>query len=179
MTEGGDIDKLGRGTVWKGEIPGCLHQNHVFAVRPNANRLNAEYLAALTASQYGRAYFEATAKRTTNLASTNSTTHVRFPLPLPPVQEQEAILTELGLATQTVDYTIERTNREIDLIREYRTRLIADVVTGQIDVREAAAGLPEIAPEAIDALLSEADESDEAADLGDEGDESEQADAAD
>ena len=33
MTEGGDIDKLGRGCVWRGEIPGCLHQNHVFAVR--------------------------------------------------------------------------------------------------------------------------------------------------
>jgi type I restriction enzyme S subunit len=179
MTEGGDIDKLGRGTVWKGEIPGCLHQYHVFAVRPNANRLNAEYLAALTASQYGRAYFEATAKRTTNLASTNSTTLGRFPLPLPPVHEQEAILTELGLATQTVDYTIERTNREIDLIREYRTRLIADVVTGQIDVREAAASLPEIEIEEAGALLSEADEGDEAADLGDEGDESESADAAD
>ena len=37
-----------------------------------------------------------------------------------------------------------RTEREIDLMREYRTRLIADVVTGKVDVREAAAGLPEV-----------------------------------
>src|SRR5258708_3193712 len=29
LTEGGDFDKLGRGTVWRGEVPGCLHQNHV------------------------------------------------------------------------------------------------------------------------------------------------------
>src|SRR5690606_4567437 len=34
MTEGGDFDKLGRGDVWQGQIPVCLHQNHVFAVRP-------------------------------------------------------------------------------------------------------------------------------------------------
>jgi type I restriction enzyme S subunit len=33
MTEGGDIDKLGRGTVWEGQIKPCLHQNHVFRVR--------------------------------------------------------------------------------------------------------------------------------------------------
>ena len=33
MTEGGDLDKLGRGTVWQDELVGCLHQNHLFAVR--------------------------------------------------------------------------------------------------------------------------------------------------
>ena len=33
MTEGGDLDKLGRGHFWNGRIPGCLHQNHIFAVR--------------------------------------------------------------------------------------------------------------------------------------------------
>src|ERR1019366_5284521 len=33
LTEGGDFDKLGRGAVWRGEIPYCLHQNHIFSVR--------------------------------------------------------------------------------------------------------------------------------------------------
>ena len=33
MTEGGDLDKLGRGYLWNGQIPNCLHQNHIFAVR--------------------------------------------------------------------------------------------------------------------------------------------------
>ena len=42
---------------------------------------------------------------------------------------------------------ISRTQREIDLFQEYRTRLIADVVTGKLDVREAAASLPEEAEE--------------------------------
>lgn len=35
LTEGGDFDKLGRGTVWRNEIPNCLHQNHIFVVRPD------------------------------------------------------------------------------------------------------------------------------------------------
>src|SRR5689334_10895813 len=45
LTEGGDFDKLGRGAVWRGEIPDCLHQNHVFSVRPNRRELLSEFLA--------------------------------------------------------------------------------------------------------------------------------------
>ena len=41
------------------------------------------------------------------------------------------------------DTTISRLEREIELLREYRTRLVADVVTGKLDVREAAARLPD------------------------------------
>ena len=46
MTEGGDLDKLGRGTVWKGEIPDCLHQNHIYAVRCFRHKLLPEFLAS-------------------------------------------------------------------------------------------------------------------------------------
>jgi type I restriction enzyme S subunit len=54
--------------------------------------------------------------------------------------------------TASFDSTITRLEREIELLREYRTRLVADVVTGKLDVREAAARLPEVAdePEALD-----------------------------
>lgn len=37
LTEGGDFDKLGRGTVWNNEIESCVHQNHVFSVKTNAS----------------------------------------------------------------------------------------------------------------------------------------------
>jgi type I restriction enzyme S subunit len=40
MTEGGDFDKLGRGHLWEGQIGGCLHQNHIFAVRPRREALH-------------------------------------------------------------------------------------------------------------------------------------------
>ncbi len=85
MTEGGDIDKLGRGCMWRNEIPGCLHQNHIFAVRCRQDVLVPEFLVGLMISQHGRAYFQLTAKQTTNLASTNSTTLRAFPIILPPV----------------------------------------------------------------------------------------------
>lgn len=91
MTEGGDFDKLGRGDVWEGQISPCLHQNHVFAVRPNPQLLNSYYLAALAASDYGRQYFFSCAKRTTNLASINSSQLKALPVLLPPIDQQAHI----------------------------------------------------------------------------------------
>jgi type I restriction enzyme S subunit len=142
MTEGGDIDKLGRGCVWHGEVPNCLHQNHVFAVRPVLHELLPQFLVVLMASSQGRSYFQITAKQTTNLAATNSSTLGGFPLFLPDVREQHLLLHWIAEHTEGLVSAIERATRGIALFREYRTRLIADVVTGKLDVREAAARLP-------------------------------------
>ncbi|MGV0761146.1 restriction endonuclease subunit S [Tistrella mobilis] len=91
FTEGGDFDKLGRGAVWNGQIEPCLHQNHVFAVRPNPKRLLPEFLALQAASHYGRRYFQMSSKQSTNLASINSTQLKQFPVLLPPLPEQHKI----------------------------------------------------------------------------------------
>ena len=64
------------------------------------------------------------------------------PLMIPPLKEQIEIATGINIETAPINVAIERLNREIDLLREYRTRLVADVVTGKLDVREAAARLP-------------------------------------
>ena len=74
---------------------------------------------------------------------------------LPPVAEQRAILELVNGDGARIDAVVSRLQREIDLLREYRSRLVADVVTGKLDVREAAARLPdeawpEIAEESID-----------------------------
>ena len=63
-------------------------------------------------------------------------------LPVPPVQEQKRIADQIRVATANIDAAISRDRRQIELLREYRTRLIADVVTGKLDVRDAAAELP-------------------------------------
>lgn len=68
MTEGGDRDKLGRGTIWHGEIPGCLHQNHVFAVQVDEKYMLTKFLDYLTASPVGREYFDLTAKKNYQLS---------------------------------------------------------------------------------------------------------------
>ncbi len=148
MTEGGDLDKLGRGCVWNAQVSPCLHQNHVFAVRPNQSRLDPRFLSALMGTSYARAYFQSTAKQTTNLAATNKTKLGMFKVLLPGVDEQQRILATLNEELRPVYITTARLEREIDLLREYRTRLVADVVTGKLDVREAAARLPdEAAPD--------------------------------
>ncbi len=62
---------------------------------------------------------------------------------LPPLPEQSAIVCLLNQITTNIDHAIASTQREITFLKEYRTRLIADVVTGQLDVREVAANLPD------------------------------------
>ena len=160
MTEGGDPDKLGRGCVWNAQVAPCLHQNHVFAVRPNQSRLDPRFLSALMGTRYARAYFQSTAKQTTNLAATNKTKIGMFKLLLPKVEEQHRILAALNEETCPVNTAITRLEREIALLREYRTRLVADVVTGKLDVRAAAAQLPEDGGEPAGDLAAEADLSD-------------------
>ena len=91
LTEGGDLDKLGRGAVWDGRIDECLHQNHVFRVRCGEQML-PDFLALYTASPEGRAYFQRVGKQTTNLASINSTQVKQMPVPVPPVEEQRRLL---------------------------------------------------------------------------------------
>ncbi len=64
----------------------------------------------------------------------------------PTLREQIAIVDRIGSETATFDVAIERDQRQIDLLSEYRTRLISDVVTGKLDVRNTAAALPEVDP---------------------------------
>jgi type I restriction enzyme S subunit len=76
---------------------------------------------------------------------------------LPPVAEQGRIVTAIRGETAGLNSAISGLEREIDLLHEYQSRLVADVVTGKLDVREAAAKLPEEAAPALvenDAELS-------------------------
>ena len=66
-----------------------------------------------------------------------------FPLPVPPLAEQAAIAAYLDRETARIDAAAARARRQVELMREYRERLIADVVTGKLDVRAAAAALPD------------------------------------
>ena len=85
-----------------------------------------------------------------------------FLVTLPPLSEQTAIADYLDKATADVDSTIVRARRQMELLQEYRTRLIADVVTGKLDVREAAAQPGEQADEEdrIDEAIPMADNTD-------------------
>jgi type I restriction enzyme, S subunit len=88
LTEGGDPDKLGRGTLWQGEIADCIHQNHIFRVRLNEAMVDPVFITWLVGGPRGKAYFLRSAKQTTGIASINMTQLREFPLMVPPLNLQ-------------------------------------------------------------------------------------------
>ena len=68
---------------------------------------------------------------------------------LPPKSEQHFIISKLKAGTASLDHAISCTEHEIELLREYRTTLTAEVVTGKLDVREVVKRLPEEAVETL------------------------------
>lgn len=131
MTEGGDRDKLGRGCVWHGEITPCLHQNHIFALTTKSDKLLPEYFSHVTTSEVARCYFDYTAKKTTNLANTNSSTIMNFRLPIPPLEEQREIVQYLDKRIKTLNDMISEKQSLIEDLEAYKKSLIYEVVTGK------------------------------------------------
>jgi type I restriction enzyme S subunit len=127
MTEGGDFDKLGRGTIWAGEIGPCLHQNHVFSVRCDQERLLPDWLSWVSGSHYGRRYFLLCSKQSTNLASINSSQLKAFPLPLPSIAQQKRIATIIKAA----DAQSDAMSRLIEAKRTFKRGLMQQLLTGQ------------------------------------------------
>lgn len=101
MNEGGDRDKLGRGWVWNGEIPGCLHQNHVFRLRLKNKDYPPQFISHY-ANEIGREYFLSAAKQTTNLASISKSRLGRLPIKLPTAARARAALMEVAEHTRWI-----------------------------------------------------------------------------
>ena len=133
MTEGGDIDKLGRGTVWDGAIPGCLHQNHVFAVRA-AGGLNPKFLAHFTRTSSARAHFESTGVHSTNLASTSASKVKDLPFPVVSSAFQERMVDGLETCLARSASVARKIRESITLLTERKQALITAAVTGKLDM---------------------------------------------
>lgn len=130
LTEGGDYDKLGRGGVWHGQITPCLHQNHVFCVRPDISALLPDYFALTTQSAWGRAYFLTCAKRTTNLASINSSQLRAFPVPVVPPFTQAALIEEVA----AIDAMIDLEELQLGTLLRLRAEVSSDLLSGRVRV---------------------------------------------
>ena len=122
------------------------------AIIPERSRLDQRYAFRLL--QVLKPELQSLAKGTT-FTEISTTQIANVKVPVPPVDEQRSLVAVIASETQLTDQSIGLAEREIDLIREYRTRLIADVVTGKLDVRGAE--LPEL-DEAGDAAWDETDD---------------------
>ncbi len=139
VCEGGEV---GRSALWSEELTICGFQKALHRLRPrNAEQDMPRFMYyALRVGAKGYAFSDGHVSTIAHLTGDKLRAH-RFPFP--PLAEQTAIVEHLDKAAAEIDAAIARTRRQIDLVQEYRTRLIADVVTGKLDVRKAAAHLPE------------------------------------
>lgn len=103
LTEGGDPDKLGRGTLWRGELAECIHQNHVFRVRLMSDSLDPIFLNWLVCSRRGKSYFLKSAKQTTGIASINMTQLRNFPMIIPPLGLQRDFALRISQVEQSIE----------------------------------------------------------------------------
>ncbi len=92
---GGDPDKLGRGTLWRDELPECLHQNHIFRVRLARDQIIPEFASFQIGSPYGKSYFLAHSKQTPGIATINQRVLGDFPMKVPSLVEQRRLVSRL------------------------------------------------------------------------------------
>ena len=165
VCEGGEV---GRCAIWLGKLGVCGFQKALHRLRPvNAARDVPRFMYyVLRAAAKGNAFDDGHVSTIAHLTGDKLRAHG---FPFPPVTEQKSIVRFLDSVLTQVDQATAVALREISLLREYRTRLIADVVTGKLDVRAAAAKLPDETDESesldgADSLLG-GDEDTEDADL--------------
>lgn len=140
VCEGGEV---GRAAFWKEDLPLCGFQKALHRIRARSpEKDNARYLYFLLFSLAKSGIFAASGNESTIVHLTGVQLRA-YRIPSPSLREQEAIAGYIDHEVDILDQAIDRVLQEIGLVREYRTRLISDVVTGKIDVREAAAPLPE------------------------------------
>jgi type I restriction enzyme S subunit len=94
VTEGGDWDKVGRTVIWNAEIETCLHQNHIFRMRRITQCMSSSWIE-MYMNSIAKAYFQASSKQTTNLASINMTQLKNCLLAVPCVFEQHRIVAKV------------------------------------------------------------------------------------
>ena len=143
VCEGGEV---GRCAIWPGPIPLCGFQKALHRLRPlNPNRDMSRFMYyALRAASKSQALNDGHLSTIAHLTGDKLRTH-RFAFP--PPDEQQLLVSILDSEVGKVDHVVAKAFDEISLLREFRTRLIADVVTGKLDIREAAAQLPDEAEE--------------------------------
>jgi type I restriction enzyme, S subunit len=130
VCEGNSADLVGRPAIWNGEIPDCVHQNHLLRVRVDHSRVEPTFLLHYMSTAPARAYFRARAKFTTNLASINSTDLRALPVPLPPLNVQRTLADHLASAYATA-------GRQRETARETAERIEADLEAWLLGTKEA------------------------------------------
>jgi|CXWL01.1.fsa_nt_gi type I restriction enzyme S subunit len=160
VCEGGQV---GRCAFWEEQLPTCGFQkalHRLRALKPASDFPRFFFYQMQLAARLG--IFAADGNENT-IAHLTCEKLRRRRFAFPPYAEQKAIAEQLDSELQQFQDTANRIEREIELLREYRTRLVADVVTGKLDVREVSARFPEeVAPNTAESVTDWSDETEPA-----------------
>lgn len=130
----------------------CSCNQQINAIVPKAKLVNSYFLVSYLQSLK---HYILTCGKFTTLPIINQDETKRLPICYPPLVEQFEIARYIEKGTNPFKTAITRTEREIALMQEYRTRLVSDVVTGKLDVRGAAAALPDVLIETTTEVIEE------------------------
>jgi type I restriction enzyme S subunit len=131
MNEGGDRDKLGRGWVWDGQIPDCIHQNHVFRVRLASGTIPPRFLSYF-ANEFGQKHFFDEGKQTTNLASISKSKLSAMTVPVPPLEEAREIVRRIESAFARIDRLAKEAKRALELVGRLDEAILAKAFRGEL-----------------------------------------------
>ena len=131
FNEGGDRDKLGRGWVWNGELPECIHQNHVFRARLYVGAFNPK-LVSWYANTFGQKFFFDEGKHTTNLASISMSKLKGLPVPIPPLAEQTRIVAEVERRLSVVEELEAVVSANLQRATRLRQSILQKAFTGEL-----------------------------------------------
>ncbi len=131
MNEGGDRDKLGRGWVWRDEVAGCIHQNHVFRIRLRDSCFPPEFISHY-ANEFGQPYFIDQGTQTTNLASISKRRVMALPVPVPSVDEAVETVRRIGAAFARADRLEAEAARARALIDRLESAILAKAFRGEL-----------------------------------------------
>lgn len=156
VCEGGQV---GRCAFWEGQLPLCGYQKALHRVRClRPDRDFSRFLFYQLRLAAGLGVFSADGNENTIAHLTNEKLR-RHRFVFPPLAEQKAIAAGLDAELGDIQGVVQRLEREIELLGEYRARLVADVVTGRLNVLEAAAQFPdEPTSDKADEPMNDADE---------------------
>jgi restriction endonuclease S subunit len=134
-----------QGAAGKSEFRGIVSPAYV-VLRPLSGANSDYYGMMLRSRQFAREAERHSYGITSDMWSLRPQHFKLIEFPRPPLTEQAAIVNLCKAQTEKIDAAIEAIEAEITLLKEYRSRLISDVVTGKLDVRDEAAKIPEIDP---------------------------------
>jgi type I restriction enzyme S subunit len=131
FNEGGDRDKLGRGWIWEGQVPECIHQNHVFRARLFLPQMQPRFVS-WCGNSYGQLWFMKAGKQSVNLASINLTVLRSFPVPLPPLSEQEAIIEAVEEQLSVIEHMEADLGVKLKSAQALEQSILRHAFTGQL-----------------------------------------------